>query len=715
MNENPNTQSPQPNPNTQSPQPNQAPQNGQTAQPFNPASSAYASVQVKPKKANMSVFDLVAWCINFVLTYFLIDAVINEGMAYGVTLVYFSFFAFATFYIVSKTKTFSKKAVLPGASALLCALSFSLHGESTLSSVAFFALIYLSGSYCVKLTGSNRHGDRSYFYLLDVLKCEVLLPLGNLFTPLLCLGTIKKGERKKTNRKTVLGVIIGILLAVPVLLVVIPLLQEGDAAFDNLIGGTVSAISNWFNKLGLFDNLDLDYFNPLAFVGACIFAPYIYSVMFAFRHGIADKENKDTTENYAKLRFAKSSLIGPFLGVISLVYVVYLFSQLSYLFSAFTGHLPGGMKITVAEYAVKGFGEMATIAVINFVLIGISVLFAKRKDGGKLTSLVKCLDLFLCVFTLVITASSISKILLYISTFGLTEKRVYVFAFDIVLVIAVICVIVRLFKEKFPYMKVILIGGFAIFTALNLVGTDTIINNYNVDMYLAGKIKCLDVRELIEIKPTSLKNLDKVVSKGNKHDSELAKNFIGEIVGIYYSEDRQHPYNSDEYNAIKYYQKNKDRFENYCAEYYVDHSTLFIYLDTKEEIETIEVYKNWNIYTTDVNSKSNNGTLLRASYSWENRDIKLTDEEEHYRNILSKENKEDSDLWAVVSVTTKDGKKHEKTLKICTEYKEDDMILLSDEANCISIKDGQNGLSVKAHFDTVGMSYNQILAKMQQS
>ena len=62
--------------------------------------------------------------------------------------------------------------------------------------------------------------------------------------------------------------------------------------------------------------------------------------------------------------------VNTFLAVLSAVYLLYLFSQSAYFFSAFRGLLPE--EFTVAEYARRGFFEMSVIAVINFIVVSIS-------------------------------------------------------------------------------------------------------------------------------------------------------------------------------------------------------------------------------------------------------------------------------------------------------------------------------------------------------
>lgn len=524
------------------------------------------------KKVQMSFVDVLTFPVIFVLTTFLISAVLDlfwsvNSRGLSTAVIYFGFFTVATVYIVTKRKTFSKEAILPGALALLTAVSYIIHGDEAHFIFTFLMLIYLSGSYCVKMVGEAKDTYGSYFYLLEVWRSEVAVPTKNAFLPLRSLKTLAKapdGERKKISSKT-LGIIGGALLSIPVIAVVVPLLIDGDAAFGSLATTTVDKIGEFFEKI--FSHMDLPVIE--AFL-ALFVAPYIYNVMFCFRHGVTDEKRKEKNESYKNLRMIPSNVFAGFLGVISLVYVVYLLSQLAYFFSAFTGKLPDGSTITVASYARRGFFEMVAVAVINLAVIGVTVLFSKRNES-RISRMIKGFDLFLCGFTLVIVMTSISKILLYIAEYGLTHKRLYVFVADIMLVVAFAMVIVRLFKKNFPYMKVILAFSCSMITLMSLVGTDSLIANYNVEMYLKDNLKSVDVNMLEDMGLPALKPLHKLSQNEKEGDKILnyrAKEAVANVFyynAVYYGTPEEYMEKGvvdrgftslDDYLALKYAEEN---------------------------------------------------------------------------------------------------------------------------------------------------------------
>lgn len=520
------------------------------------------------RKRTGGIADIIAMIITYILTAELIASLLLSNFlnfTWHTTVVYFLFFITATAYIVSKKKELSMKAIPYGAAALILSLSFSLHQNSGLNALTLLAIMILSGIYCITLTKSGVHSLSSYFSLIDILRCEFTLPLKNIFVPypamIRGIRTGGKPHLKKPDKKWLYAAL-GVVLAIPVLIIIVPLLIEGDAAFGSLftfVDPMREALSKFFDK---FSDYIFSSEKLLCYFAALFISPYIFSVMFSFRHGINREENRDTSEKYIKMRKAPQSLAVPFLAVICVVYAVYLLSQTAYFFSAFTGHLPSGVKITVTEYARQGFFEMMKIAVINLILIALTVLFSKRRNG-RLTGAVKALDIFLCVFTIIISSTSLSKIILYINRFGLTQKRVYVFVFDIVLILAFLSVILRFFISRFPYMKIIIASVCVAFMLICVGGADKFICDKNAELYLSGRLESIDVSVMEYMSPASVGALVKI-AESDKPAAPQARIYLMEIRKnyAYYSYtaaiDRNGKISEDasfdsleEYNAVK--------------------------------------------------------------------------------------------------------------------------------------------------------------------
>ena len=237
------------------------------------------------KKVQMSFVDVFVFPVIFVLTTFLISAVLDlfwsvKSRGLSTAIIYLCFFTVATIYIVTKRKTFCKEAILPGALALFTAVSYIIHGDFYYFIFTFLMLIYLSGSYCVKMVGEAKDTYGSYFYLLEVWRSEVAIPTKNAFLPLRSLKTLAKapdGERKKISSKT-LGIIGGALLSIPVIAVVVPLLIDGDAAFGSLATTAVDKIGEFLCEYAkndcrrcpvIWNNESYDYMCEIGYDDSC--------------------------------------------------------------------------------------------------------------------------------------------------------------------------------------------------------------------------------------------------------------------------------------------------------------------------------------------------------------------------------------------------------------------------------------------------------------
>jgi hypothetical protein len=189
-----------------------------------------------------------------------------------------------------------------------------------------------------------------------------------------------------------------------------------------------------------------------------------------------------------------TTVLGSFLGVIVLIYVLYLLSQLAYFFSAFAGLLPEGF--TVAEYARQGFFEMVAVCLINLLLILVTLMKARKNEEGKEPVLIRIFALFLCVFSLVLIATAIAKMFLYIDSFGMTHLRLMTSVFMVFLCVIFVTVFLWVFLRKIPYMKVAVIASALLIALVGFANPNRVVAQYNVNAYLRGDLETVDMDTL---------------------------------------------------------------------------------------------------------------------------------------------------------------------------------------------------------------------------
>ena len=365
-------------------------------------------------------------------------------------------------------------------------LSYAFNGGEFYCAPAF---LYLVGAMCVTRTGSLTQRRESYRYLFEELRDIFGYPLKYCLVPLKAIfGKIHFKKNKKLN-----GALLGGLFALPVVAVLFGLLSSGDAAFSNVTSTLTDFIEKIFEKL--FD----DYFENFLILGesaisTLIFGTSIFSALFCFRNGFQKKAKAHSKKaERVTTDVIPQNVASGFFVLICLLYVFYLFSQLSYFFGAFSGKIPLAVDMTLSEYARRGFFEMSAISFINLGLIALGMIFVKRRENGKPAPLFKAVFTFLCLFTELLIITAMSKMALYITELGLTHKRILVCIIDILLFATVLCVLIKLYRTRFPYMKIIVSLCCAVLSLYTLVGDGMLIAVFNTEAYLKGYHKELDI------------------------------------------------------------------------------------------------------------------------------------------------------------------------------------------------------------------------------
>lgn len=293
------------------------------------------------------------------------------------------------------------------------------------------------------------------------------------------------------------SVLLGLLCAIPALVILIPLLISSDAAFEGMVGSL-----DW--ALGQRAVIALGFGGVAALL--------LFTLLFT--SDLGSKKKKDEPR-----KGVEPAAVAAFLGIIGAVYALYLLSQFAYFTDAFHGLLPKGF--TVAEYARRGFFEMCWIVAINLFLI-VLALGLCRKDGGRLPGAVKALALFLCAFSLILVATALSKMILYVGSFGLTRLRLTTSVFMVFLALVVLAVALRLFVKKLPVPQLAVTLGAVILIGLSVANVDGIVARYNVDAWRSGKLDSLDVHMICQLGDGAVPVLAELAEGNYYAVSELA-------------------------------------------------------------------------------------------------------------------------------------------------------------------------------------------------
>lgn len=334
-----------------------------------------------------------------------------------------------------------------------------------------FLLVSVNLGLCL-LAGKNRREPGSAGTLADAGFTLFTLGIGEMGQAGVGLKTAfqKSGSAGQKS----IAVLSGLGIAVPVLLVIIPLLAKADAAFEGLL-----------SKLPAFSFSEFVITVLLGGCAACVLYTRGTALKYATVWPVRARERK----GLAPLT------VNTVLSAVCFVYVVYLASQLAYFTGGLAGILPEGY--TFAEYARRGFFEMAGLCAINLSIIIFSLWIGKKKESAPLSTRLFCL--FIGVVTLFFVVAASAKMILYIDSYGLTRLRLLTQVVMVFLGIVTALVTVWLFVPKLPYMKAVILAALIIGAVVSWTDVDTQVARYNVDAYLSGRMETVDVHYLIRL------------------------------------------------------------------------------------------------------------------------------------------------------------------------------------------------------------------------
>ena len=503
--------------------------------------------QKKEPKITLTKRDLIFAFIFFAVGFLIVDFVFFHGFNLGFTIAFFVLFISVTAYLFDTKNKTSLFSYVCGVLSLAGAVTFSIYNDILVNSIMVFLVCALFGIYVCGISGSFTHNQGSYRMLVDLLKNTFVSPFSNASDITGAYGKVMSKNKMSKN------VIIGIALALPVLLVIIPLLAGSDAAFENLVKIILKNIGSYL----------------LEAILAVIITPFI--ILY-----VVSKKCKSASLGSAKAKskgVIQSPVTVSFLSVISVTYIVYLFSQLAYFFSAFSGILPEGYSFSASVYARRGFFEMFAICVINMIIIALANILTKRVKG-KIPIAVKAISAFILTFTVLILVTAMAKMKLNIEIFGLSKNRLLVSVFMIMIFVIIVFYIIHVFLPKVSYMQPIIIICSAMFIALSFSDIDGMVAKYNIDAYTSGKIDSIDLEYINNLSDSSLIYITDLADSDNHKVAREARKIINRNLERNYHSDI---FNNDtEKQNITYknntdfreYNYSKGRGEKALVEYY---------------------------------------------------------------------------------------------------------------------------------------------------
>ncbi|MBQ7670804.1 MAG: DUF4173 domain-containing protein [Clostridia bacterium] len=446
--------------------------------------------------------DVVMFALTVFLMILSVSALIWDGAALGYTLCFDVYFIIATVFLARRGASPGVKYYIIAALTLICSWTFAATSDFTVRTLSVIATAISSLVWHSALAGKKYPSHDAA--LVEYAGSTLFFGIDGIPDVLKAIFT---KDRKKSKRTR--AALIGALVAFPLFMIVTALLSHSDAAFSSLVKTVGDSVVSIVFKIVL----------------GCIVSLFVLGVIFSLKY-----EKREETER--TLTSAPTYGITAFIGVISSVYVVYLFSQLAYLFSAFKSILPSGYEFTYAEYARRGFFELCIIAAINLALILAAIIISK-KNSGKLPAAIKILCSFIAVFTLIIIATSISKMVMYIDVYGMTVLRISTSAFMIWMALVFIAALVRLYVRRLDVLSVGLAAGLAVLSVLGIFNVRGYVAKYNYEAHVAYE-KAVDVRYMETLGDEGVEYLYHLTKDENKKTASEAEDALIRVIPDYY-------------------------------------------------------------------------------------------------------------------------------------------------------------------------------------
>ena len=276
-----------------------------------------------------------------------------------------------------------------------------------------------------------------------------------------------------------------ILIVLAVVGVVIILLASADSIFAEMFSGIGNIITNLNvpNTINIIIRL------------AIIVAVYFLILSFILKlQNQKHKELKQLKNIGDKYDFTLKLL----LIALNLVYVVFCYIQISSLFAKMN------VNIDYATYARTGFFQLMFVSFINFAIILISNKFNSNKE-----KIIKVLNIFLVIFTIIIILSSMFRMYMYETEYGLTYLRTFVYIILLTELAIFVPTTIYILNEKFDFIKTAFIIILSVYCLINFANIEKIIISKNInrkntniptDYDYILKIATEDSYELIEEK-----------------------------------------------------------------------------------------------------------------------------------------------------------------------------------------------------------------------
>lgn len=192
--------------------------------------------------------------------------------------------------------------------------------------------------------------------------------------------------------------------------------------------------------------------------------------------------------------------------VLNLLFAAFNAVQLTVLFGGYDKVLEE-TGLTYSDYARQGFWQLLMATLLTLVVIGLALRWAPRAEPRDQT-LVRAVLGTLCVLTLVVVASALRRMDLYVDAYGLTRLRISVAAMEIWLGLVIVLIMAAGIFGARLLPRALAVSAAAAVLAFGLASPDAIVAANNVDRY--DRLDKIDVPYLAGLSADAVPALDRL-------------------------------------------------------------------------------------------------------------------------------------------------------------------------------------------------------------
>lgn len=269
------------------------------------------------------------------------------------------------------------------------------------------------------------------------------------------------------------SVVIGLLLAVPVILIFASLLSQADPIFEQQLNYLFDWLS--FEKLA-------EYIFRIVYI---LIAAYLLAGVFLYALFNSPAEKVSDGEKPWLPPFLGWIEASTLLACVNLLFVFFVVVQFRYFFGGQANITLQGF--TYSEYARRGFGELLAVAFISLVLfLGLS--FVTRRETTLTRRVFSGLGILLTLLVGVMLVSAFQRLLLYEAAYGFTRLRAYTHVFMIWLGLLLLAAVILEAAGRLRFFALtvaVAVLGYGL--SLPLLNVDGFIVRQNVARTLGGQ------------------------------------------------------------------------------------------------------------------------------------------------------------------------------------------------------------------------------------